>query len=408
MQTRTVAVANEKGGVGKTVTVINLGDALSVLKQKVLIVDMDPQANATKGLGVEVPEGTPTVYDLLGPEASAGADEAIVRTRWSGLDLLPSHVDLSGAEVELTEVEGRENRLKEALAELPGDYDFILLDTPPSLSLLTVNVFAYARHVLVPCQTHPFAFAALEELFDTIEAVKEAINPEIAILGIVPTFYDSRTRVSQRIMEQLQADARYRDLLFKTAVRANTTIAESAEVGRPVVFYRKNKTRLDFIVPAGAGDAAVGRFLGREIAVSKLDDFKFLLENTVEIPLKRGAKVFGLRCPKPSAFVLHKCATFTDRDDPQKKAKDLYYAYFVLRHTPGPEELLTELRAYAGEPLYKKAAANIKTYFSSETSRGCVMVEKEHGPDAYIEDLSADIFRRFKSAFCDRLEKEQG
>ena len=172
MQTRTVAVANEKGGVGKTVTVINLGAALSVLKQKVLIVDMDPQANATKGLGVEVPEGAPTVYDLLGPEATAAVGEAIVHTRWSGLDLLPSHVDLSGAEVELTEVEGRENRLKEALAELPSEYDFILLDTPPSLSLLTVNVFAYARHVLVPCQTHPYAFAALEELFDTIEAVK--------------------------------------------------------------------------------------------------------------------------------------------------------------------------------------------------------------------------------------------
>ena len=239
MQTRTVAVANEKGGVGKTVTVINLGAALSVLKQKVLIVDMDPQANATKGLGVEVPEGAPTVYDLLGPEATAGAGEAIVRTRWSGLDLLPSHVDLSGAEVELTEVEGRENRLKEALAEIPGEYDFILLDTPPSLSLLTVNVFAYARHVLVPCQTHPYAFAALEELFDTIAAVKEAINPGISILVIVPTFYDSRTRVSQRIMEQLQTDDRYRSLLFKTAVRANTTIAESAEVARPVVFYRK-------------------------------------------------------------------------------------------------------------------------------------------------------------------------
>ncbi|MFZ1982762.1 MAG: AAA family ATPase [Desulfatitalea sp.] len=239
MQTRTVAVANEKGGVGKTVTVINLGAALSVLKQKVLIVDMDPQANATKGLGVELPQGAPTVYDLLGPDATVGAAEAIVRTRWSGLDLLPSHVDLSGAEVELTEVEGRENRLKEAMADLTDGYDFILLDTPPSLSLLTVNVFVYAHHVLIPCQTHPYAFAALEELFDTIAAVKEEINPAIGILGIVPTFYDSRTRVSQRILGLLQEDARYRDLLFKTAVRANTTIAESADVGRPVVFYRK-------------------------------------------------------------------------------------------------------------------------------------------------------------------------
>lgn len=187
-----------------------------------------------------------------------------------------------------------------------------------------------------------------------------------------------------------------KNTVFKT-LSALAYSERHVELGKlqPVVFYRKNKTRLDFIVPAGAGDVAVDRFLGREIAVSKLDDFKFLLENTLEIPLKRGAKVFGLRCPKPSAFVLHKCATFTDRDDPQKKAKDLYYAYFVLRHMPGQEELLRELRGYAGESLYKKAADNIKTYFPSETARGCVMVEKEHGPDAYIEDLPADIFRRF-------------
>jgi len=105
---------------------------------------------------------------------------------------------------------------------------------------LTVNVFTYARHVLVPCQTHPYAYAALEELFDTISAVKEAINPDISILGIVPTFYDSRTRVSQRILDQLKTDEKYRDLVFRTAVRANTTIAESADVSRPVVFYRKS------------------------------------------------------------------------------------------------------------------------------------------------------------------------
>lgn len=173
------------------------------------------------------------------------------------------------------------------------------------------------------------------------------------------------------------------------------------EIGKlqPVVFYRKNKTRLDFIVPAGAGDAAVGRFLGSEIAVSKLDDFQFLLENRMVIPLKRGAKAYALHCPKPSAFVLHKCATFTDRDDPQKKAKDLYYAYFILRHAPDQGELLKQLRGYADKPLYKKAAANIKAYFQSETSRGCVMVEKEHGPDDYIEDLPADIFRRFAGVF---------
>ena len=239
MQTRTVAVANEKGGVGKTVTVINLGAALTLLHQKVLIVDMDPQANATKGLGVEPASGALTVYDLVGPDAAARAEETIVATAWKGLDVIPSHIDLSGAEVELVSVAGRENRLKEALADLSGRYDFILLDTPPSLSLLTVNVFAYARHVLVPCQTHPYAFAALDELFDTIAAVKARINPDVTVLGILPTFYDARTRVGQRILNALQEDPRYRGLLFKSVVRANTTIAESADAARPVVFYRK-------------------------------------------------------------------------------------------------------------------------------------------------------------------------
>lgn len=239
MNSCTIAVANEKGGVGKTVTVINLGAALSLLNQKVLIVDMDPQANATKGLGVTLAEDAPTVYDMLNRETQT-ADEAIVSTAWDGLDLIPSHVDLSGAEVELADVVGRENLLKDALSDLSNGYDFIILDTPPSLSLLTVNVFTYARHVLVPCQTHPYAYAALGELFDTISAVKEAINPDISILGIVPTFFDSRTRVSQRVLHQLKNEDEYRDLVFSTVVRSNITIAESADVGRPVVFYRKS------------------------------------------------------------------------------------------------------------------------------------------------------------------------
>ncbi len=240
MKTCTIAVANEKGGVGKTVTVINLGAALSLLNQRVLIIDMDPQAGATKGLGVTLTEDAPTVYDLLDRERSLSADDAVVSTAWDGLDLLPSHVDLSGAEVELADVAGRENLLKDALANLSNGYDFILLDTPPSLSLLTVNVFTYARHVLVPCQTHPYAYAALGELFDTISAVKEAINPNISILGIVPTFYDSRTRVSRRVLNQLKTEDEYRDLVFDTVVRTNITIAESADVCRPVVFYRKS------------------------------------------------------------------------------------------------------------------------------------------------------------------------
>jgi chromosome partitioning protein len=238
MKTKTIAVANEKGGVGKTVTVINLAAALTLENKKVLVVDMDPQANATKGLGVDSVDDGRSVYDLIQPNGGPSLDDVVTPTAWKGLDLIPSHADLAGAEVELLDVAGRENLLADAMGKISTGYDFVLLDTPPSLSLLTVNVFAYARQVLIPCQTHPYAYGALGELCDTVEAVKEEINPNIEILGIVPTFYDIRTRVSQMVLSQLRSDERYKDLLFDTVVRANTTIAESAAVGKPVVFFR--------------------------------------------------------------------------------------------------------------------------------------------------------------------------
>ncbi len=236
-QTRVIAVANEKGGVGKTVTVINLAAALSRLNKAVLVVDMDPQANATLGLGF-TPDDTLSVYNLISDPQRVNAANVVRKTPWDGLDLIPAHVDLSGAEVELVDRPGRENSLKIGMEAINDDYDYILVDTPPSLSLLTVNVLAYAHEVIIPCQTHPYALIALTELLDTIDAVKDQINPALTVTGIVATFVDLRTKVSNRVLEKLKEDPLTKGLLFNTMIRTNTTIADSALVGKPVVFYR--------------------------------------------------------------------------------------------------------------------------------------------------------------------------
>lgn len=241
-ETRTISVVNEKGGVGKTVTVVNLAAALSSKGKDVLVVDMDPQLNSTKGLGVVPETDIPSAYDLIKPDDPVPAEAVIAQTQWDHLHLVPSHVDLSGIEIELASYPGRENRLKAALEPVTGRYDFVLVDTPPSLSLLTVNVLAYAEKVLVPCQTHPYAYSALDELLETLATVKAEINPDISVMGVLATFFDRRTRVSQRILESLQSDERLKGKVYRTVIRINTTIAESAYFNKPVVFFRRSSS----------------------------------------------------------------------------------------------------------------------------------------------------------------------
>lgn len=239
---RVMAVASEKGGVGKTVTAINLAAALSRQGYKVLVVDMDPQYNATRSLGIVMGAQTPSIYDVIKNDAALTVQDVLQASNWKNLDIIPSYMELSGAEVELVDQEGRENRLKDALAPLLNAYDLMIIDTPPSLSLLTVNVLTAASDLLVPCQTQPFAYNALEELFDTAQAVQREINPGLQLCGILATFVDKRTRISPMILQKLETHEHYHKLLLNTVIRTNTLIPESAEEGQPVIFYRPDSS----------------------------------------------------------------------------------------------------------------------------------------------------------------------
>ena len=234
---RVLVVANQKGGVGKTTTAINLGTALAAVGQPTLVLDLDPQGNASTGLGIARAERKLTSYDVLMGEA--GIAEAIMPTRIPGLSLVPSTIDLSGAELELIGLDRRNFRLKDALvrfaAEEPGRVAYILIDCPPSLTLLTINAMAAADAVMVPLQCEFFALEGLSQLLRTIELVRQSLNPALEIQGIVLTMFDKRNRLS----DQVAADVRKHmgEKVYNTVIPRNVRISEAPSHGLPALVY---------------------------------------------------------------------------------------------------------------------------------------------------------------------------
>lgn len=230
---RIIAVANQKGGVGKTTTTINLSACLAEQGQKVLVIDVDPQGNTTSGLGIDKNNTENTVYELMLGEASI--DDCIYKSVMDDLDVIPSNVNLAGAEIDLIDIDDREYILKKIVNSLKENYDFILLDCPPSLSMLTVNAMTAANTVLVPIQCEYYALEGLSQLIRTINLVKQKLNPELEIEGVVFTMYDARTNLSLQVVENVKANLK--QTVYKTIIPRNIRLAEAPSHGLPINLY---------------------------------------------------------------------------------------------------------------------------------------------------------------------------
>uniref|UniRef100_A0A7V4DHH5 ParA family protein n=1 Tax=Candidatus Caldatribacterium californiense TaxID=1454726 RepID=A0A7V4DHH5_9BACT len=228
-----VAVANQKGGVGKTTTCVNLGACLAERGEQVLIVDIDPQGNATSGLGIERRTLTQCVYDLLINGVEAG--ELLKETEVQGLWLLPATIRLAGGEVELATLPNRETRLREGLKHLLPSFDWILVDCPPSLGLLTINALTFAHAVLVPIQCEYYALEGLGQLMTTITMVRSALNPRLELLGVLLTMFDPRTNLSQEVVKEVQRV--FQEKVFRSIIPRSVRLSEAPSYGKPITLY---------------------------------------------------------------------------------------------------------------------------------------------------------------------------